>query len=110
MHRRSVDFPEPLGPTMHTVSPGMTARSMETRTSCPPNCLTRPRSSTAGTGSVAMTAPHHGGQPLTALHEILDGATQAPIQQGGDEKGLERHEIGGLDGGRRVVQLGKRDD
>src|SRR5258708_22466325 len=105
MHRRSVDFPEPLGPTMHTVSPGMTARLMAASTSCPPNCLTRPRSSTAGIGSVAMTRPHQRGQSLTAVHEVLDGATQAPVQQSGDQKRIEPHEVEGLNGGCRVGQL-----
>src|SRR5687767_11881537 len=41
-HRRSVDFPVPLGPTKTTTSPGKTTKSMPSRTSWTPNFLTTP--------------------------------------------------------------------
>src|SRR5262245_7929756 len=110
MHRRSVDFPEPLGPTTHTVSPGMTARSMPASNSCPPYCLQSPRSATAGTGSVAMAASHDGSESLPTPHEIFDTAAERPVEEGGGQERLEGHEVERLDRIRGVGQLGNGDD
>src|SRR4051812_39416024 len=94
MQRRSVDLPEPLGPTMHTVSPDMTCMSMSVSTSCAPKRFTTPRNSTAGVTSALVTRrPHDRCIIFAAAHEPLDAAAQRPIQERSKKERLERHKI-----------------
>src|SRR5215471_17036004 len=93
MQRRSVDLPDPLGPRMQTVSPGMICRLMSLRTSCTPKRLTRPRSSTAAVGPLVMQWPHDRGVCFPAADQPLDDAAESPVEERSEQEGLERDEI-----------------
>src|SRR5262249_30005000 len=111
MHRSSVDFPEPLGPRMQIVSPGITRRSILASASWSPKRLPTPRNSTAGTAvSSGMAAPHPGSPSLAAPDQPFDAGAQPPIQQSRHEEGFEWYEVIGLNRIRRKGELRYGDD
>ncbi len=81
MQRSSVDLPEPLGPTMHTVSPASTVMLTSSSTRSFPKLFTRLRTCSTGVpvllssgiGDGVLSHPSHLGHPFEAVHHPLDG-------------------------------------
>src|ERR1700719_2563449 len=81
MQRSSVDLPEPLGPTMHTVSPASTVILTLSSTRRSPKLFTRFRIWSTGVslclssaiGLPPLPRPSHLGRLVEAAHHPLDG-------------------------------------
>src|SRR5579862_300899 len=111
MQRRSVDFPEPLGPRMQTVSPGSMRKSMSLSTSCTPKDFATPCNSTAATGASLFTGRSNDRSiALSAAHQPFDATAQRPVDECCKQERLERNEIIGLYEVRGKGQLWDRDD
>src|ERR1700741_325961 len=110
MQRSSRAFPEPLGPTMQTVSPGITVRLTSARASEAPNRLLSPRSWTAGAALASGGIPDPLRPSFAPSDALLDAGAEGPVQQRRHGERLEWHEVERLHGVGGVRQLGHGDD
>src|SRR5262245_30912773 len=105
-HRRSVLFPEPLAPTMTTVSPLSTSRSMTLSTSSAPNDLRTPSILRIGaTGESVLHPP----RALDGVHQLGQRPGDGEVDESDRRVGLDRVEVGGGNGASSVKQVRKRD-
>src|SRR5207302_10649667 len=109
MQRRSVDLPEPEGPSTLTVWPCATFRQTSRSTSLPAKLFETLRTSTANGGALVSKAFFLRGE-TDPRHQRLDQHARQPVQPDGHDEGLERDEVLGLHGARGRGQFAHRDD